>query len=47
LGSLGYQHSVGISTPLALAASRIVAPGSKGIDLPFRVKLGIASSLRP
>src|SRR5262249_25592227 len=47
LVSLGYQQRAGISTPAARAALRIVAPGSKGIVLPFRVKLGIASSLRP
>jgi hypothetical protein len=44
MGSLGYQHRVGMSTPTVRAASRIVAPGSKEMDLPFRVRLGMATN---
>src|ERR1041385_318345 len=47
LGSFGYQQRVGMSIPRARAASRIVAPGSKGSWVPFRVKLDMEESFRP
>src|SRR5690348_7087797 len=43
VGSFGYQQSVGTSIPAARAASRIVAPGSKGIARPFTLRVGIGS----
>src|SRR3954451_93347 len=41
IGSLGYQQSVGISTPAVLPASRIVSPGWKETVLPLRVRVGM------
>ena len=46
MGSLGYQQSVGMSIPTVRAASRMVAPGSKGMDLPLTVRVGIATVSR-
>ena len=43
IGSLGYQHSVGISIPAARAASRIVAPSGASIERPSSCSLGISN----
>jgi hypothetical protein len=41
VGSLGYQQSVGISTPFARATSRIVWPGVKVRGVPLSLIVGI------
>ncbi len=41
VGSFGYQQRVGISTPCARAASRMVSPSAIGTDCPLIVSEGI------
>ena len=45
VGSLGYQHSVGICTPAARAASRMVLSWSTAKRLPSIVTFGMGKNM--